>query len=127
VRSTLGDLTGRLTSWKGPPNRDAKLLADNGARVIAGFVAGMEGQYGSVRSSLRGLTADLPRSLAPDIGMSVSAPTPAWAARLIALLDGGLSITLDSAGGRGDDALLELIRDRVRVKGGRGTVLGITS
>lgn len=59
VKDTLGNLTGKLFSWKGPPGKDKILLRDAGKLVIGGFVDGMESQYGAVRASLGGLTSDI--------------------------------------------------------------------
>lgn len=59
VQSTLGDLTAKLTSWKGPPEKDATLLVGAGQLVIGGFINGLESRYGDVRASLSGLTHDL--------------------------------------------------------------------
>lgn len=59
VRDTLTGLTSKLTSWKGPPQRDKTLLSDAGRLIIQGFIDGMEGQYGGVRASLAGLTSDV--------------------------------------------------------------------
>jgi hypothetical protein len=59
VKNTLGDLTSKLTSWKGPPSTDRTLLKSAGQMLIQGFIGGMESQYGGVRSSLQGLTGDI--------------------------------------------------------------------
>lgn len=78
VKDTLGDLTSKLTSWKGPPAKDRVLLWGAGQMVIGGFINGMESQYGAVRGSLAGLTNGIagmqPLALA---GPSWSAATPA--------------------------------------------------
>jgi TP901 family phage tail tape measure protein len=59
VKDTLGNLTSKLTSWKGPPSTDRTLLKGAGQMLIEGFIGGMESQYGGVRSSLQGLTSDV--------------------------------------------------------------------
>lgn len=59
VRDTLGNLTDKLTSWKGPEKRDRTLLKGAGELVIQGFIRGLESQYGQVRRSLTGLTRDV--------------------------------------------------------------------
>lgn len=126
VRDTFGKLTSMIPSWKGPRSRDRRLLAGPAADIMGGFTTALEARYGGVRASLAGFTGSLADS---GIGTSSpsSAPAPAWAARLIALLEGGLTITLDSSGHRGDDAILELIKDRVQVRGGKAALLGITA
>jgi hypothetical protein len=59
VKSTLGDLTNKLTEWKGPLSLDKVILQNNGRAVIDGFVKGLESRYGNVQSSLGGLTNSL--------------------------------------------------------------------
>lgn len=59
VKSTLGDLTSKLTSWKGPEPVDKVLLTPAGELIMKGFVKGLESQYGTVRKSLAGLTEDI--------------------------------------------------------------------
>lgn len=59
VKDKLGELTSSLTDWKGPPSKDATLLAGAGQLIINGLIAGMESRYGAVRASLRGLTGDI--------------------------------------------------------------------
>ncbi len=71
VRDALGWLTDRLTSWKGPPKRDAVLLKPAGQMIIEGFVAGLESRYGAVQSSLAELTSDL-SDMALDVTPAVN-------------------------------------------------------
>lgn len=59
VKGTLGDLTGKLAGWKGPPATDAKLLVDNGQLVMGGFIEGLQSRFGDVRNSLRRMTTDM--------------------------------------------------------------------
>ncbi|NUK41801.1 hypothetical protein HRW13_13100 [Streptomyces lunaelactis] len=62
VRSTLGDLTSKLTDWKGPAPKDARLLYDAGRLIIQGLIKGLESQYDSVKKSLNELTAKIPKN-----------------------------------------------------------------
>jgi phage-related protein len=59
VRGKLGDLTSKLTSWKGPESLDKVILFDAGRYVIGGFIDGLESQYGAVEDSLGGFTDGL--------------------------------------------------------------------
>lgn len=59
VKDTLSSLTNLLPDWKGPKQRDLKLLRDPGRWVMEGFVGGLESQYGLVQRSLSGLTGSL--------------------------------------------------------------------
>lgn len=67
VKNTLGDLTKKLTSWKGPESVDKTLLVKNAQIIMGGFVKGLESQYGAVKDSLGGFTNTL--------GNSVISPT----------------------------------------------------
>lgn len=69
VKNTLGDLTSKLTSWKGPADRDATLLTGAGQLVIDGFINGLESRYARVRASLKGLTGMVANTSMPDIGL----------------------------------------------------------
>lgn len=66
VKDTLGNLTSKLTSWKGPESTDRKLLVGAGELIIQGLIRGMESQYGQVKASLQSLTS--------QIGLSVPEP-----------------------------------------------------
>ncbi|WP_432006303.1 phage tail protein [Streptomyces parvus] len=59
VKSKLGELTGKLTDWKGPESLDRVLLVNAGQLVINGFIKGLESRYDAVRRSLAGLTDDV--------------------------------------------------------------------
>lgn len=69
VKNTLGDLTSKLTSWKGPADRDATLLTGAGQLVIDGFIHGLESRYARVRASLKGLTGMVADTSMPDLGL----------------------------------------------------------
>ncbi len=57
VKNALGDLTGALTSWKGPPERDAKLLYPSGQLVMQGFMAGIDSQVPALHAQMNGVTS----------------------------------------------------------------------
>ncbi|MFE9254033.1 hypothetical protein [Streptomyces sp. NPDC006879] len=59
VKDALGNLTDKLTSWKGPESLDRVLLVNAGQLVINGFIKGLESRYGAVKKSLQGLTQDV--------------------------------------------------------------------
>lgn len=59
VKGKLGDLTSKLTSWKGPESLDKVILYNAGQYVIGGFIDGLESQYSAVESSLGGFTDGL--------------------------------------------------------------------
>lgn len=73
VESWLGNLTNDLTSWKGPPEKDAKLLSSSGQLIIQGLIDGMESKYGAVRNSLSGLTNTMGNSMSKQLTTSLTA------------------------------------------------------
>lgn len=76
VKDTLGDLTDKLTSWKGPEEKDRTLLVGAGQTIIEGFIKGLESRYGAVKSSLQGLTADIAATpMAAPTAPVLDAPT----------------------------------------------------
>lgn len=69
VKNTLGDLTSKLTSWKGPEDLDRRLLTPAGRMIIDGLIRGLESRYAAVRSSLQGLTSDIASTDMPTLGV----------------------------------------------------------
>lgn len=59
VKDKLGDLTGKLTSWKGPATLDRVILRDTGRMVIGGFNAGLQDEFPTVKATLGRLTGSL--------------------------------------------------------------------
>lgn len=68
VKGKLGDLTGKLTSWKGPPAKDKTLLTNAGHLIIDSLIAGFDDKFADVRSMLTDLTTEI----AGFIGTSMS-------------------------------------------------------
>lgn len=59
VKNTLSGLTNDLTSWKGPPEKDATLLQPAGQLLIGGLINGIENKIPQLRTQLTGLTAEI--------------------------------------------------------------------
>lgn len=91
VKGKLGELTSKLTDWKGPESLDRVLLEDAGKLVIGGFINGLESQYDAVRKSLRGLTADVEgtRIGAPQMGQIGAGRTASLALAALAAAGSG--------------------------------------
>lgn len=70
VKDTLSSLTSKLTSWKGPAPRDARLLTPAGRLIIDGLIRGLESRYSAVRASLRSLTGDIAGTDMPALSVS---------------------------------------------------------
>jgi TP901 family phage tail tape measure protein len=85
VKEKLSFLTNLIPDWKGPKEKDAKLLRDNGALIIQSLIDGFVSQFGDVRSTLAGLTDTIPTTVNANVtqvagllpaGSRVNAPTP---------------------------------------------------
>jgi phage-related protein len=83
VQSTLGNLTSKLTSWKGPESLDKVLLTPAGQLVIEGFLNGLESRYDVVRKSLQGFTKEIGNTEvdSPTIGAFQWSPAASQALR----------------------------------------------
>lgn len=69
VRAKLRELTDLLPSWKGPPERDAKLLRANGVLIMRSLVDGFQAEEPAVRTYLAELTDRIPAAtLAVETG-----------------------------------------------------------
>jgi hypothetical protein len=66
LRDKLRQVTDLLPEWKGPPERDAKLLRRNGVLIMRGLISGLEAEEPAVRAYLSDLTASIPRMAAPE-------------------------------------------------------------
>lgn len=65
VKNKLGNLTGKLTSWKGPESVDKVILRQSGNWVVDGFIYGLEQRYSNVQKSLGNLTDSIAVDLPP--------------------------------------------------------------
>lgn len=61
VKGALGGLTGKLTSWKGPPRRDKTLLTGAGQMVMDGFTNGLRSRFDGIRKTLGKFTDSMGR------------------------------------------------------------------
>jgi phage-related protein len=75
VKSKLGEITGKLTSWKGPPARDARILTPAGRLLIQGFIRGIDDSTAKLRSRLESITKALPANVRSGVGKSLARAT----------------------------------------------------
>ena len=68
LRRELANVTSWIPQWKGPPGVDAKLLYGTGQLIIGGLEAGMVDQFGSLKSTLGGMTNDIAVPVAAGVG-----------------------------------------------------------
>ena len=75
VKNKLGELTGKLTSWKGPPAKDAKILQPAGRLLIEGFIRGINDSTSKLKTRLESITKALPANVRSGIGKTLAAST----------------------------------------------------
>lgn len=104
VRDLLGRLTDLLPSWKGPEQRDRRILRGAGVAVMQGFQTGIEDQMPALESTLTAVADDVARRLSGSpVGGDAAAPA-------------GATVLIDPTGlPRGLD---QWLRGAVRIKGG---------
>lgn len=54
LKNTLTGIAGKVTSWKGPPAKDAVMLFPAGQLVMQGFIRGIDSKTSDLRSLLQG-------------------------------------------------------------------------
>lgn len=98
VKNTLGDLTKKMTSWKGPETTDKILLVKNAQLIMGGFVKGLESQYPMVKDSLSSLTDSLGANIiAPTMSANGSSSINAGTAGNV-VNNAGTNITVNMSG-----------------------------
>lgn len=75
VQSTLSNLTGKLSDWKGPKKKDAKILTPAGRLLIEGFIAGIDGTTAQLKAKLKSLTNALPANVKSGLGKQLKKAT----------------------------------------------------
>ncbi|WP_405057046.1 hypothetical protein OG474_30460 [Kribbella sp. NBC_01505] len=68
VQGVLAGLTASLPDWKGPPEKDKKLLQPAGRQIIDGFIVGIREQIPVLRGALQSLTNAIPSMVKVNIG-----------------------------------------------------------
>lgn len=63
VQSKLNALTGLIPDWKGPMDRDEKLLTENGQAIMRSLIAGFQKQIPAIRRELSGITDLIPAQI----------------------------------------------------------------
>ncbi|MCG5460853.1 hypothetical protein MED01_004279 [Micromonospora sp. MED01] len=106
LESTLSWVTSRIPDWKGPPDKDRRLLEPAGSAIMGGLIRGIRGEVPSLRSELGGVTAlvagtPLAATVAGGYGLSASAPTPGVPA--LAFVGGA------------EDSFMRWVRDNIRI------------
>lgn len=75
LKGKLSGVTGLIPDWKGPAERDAKLLRPNGRLIMGGLMDGVDDMLSPLRAQLGGITAGI-----PDMAVAGAGAIPAPAA-----------------------------------------------
>jgi len=59
LTSKLGELTGLISKYKGPPEKDAVLLFSNGQLIMQGLIDGIDSRTRDLIGTLQGITTDI--------------------------------------------------------------------
>lgn len=65
LRNKLSSLTSMLPDWKGPEDKDRRILRPAGQAVMGGFMAGIQQRLPDLRDLLSGVTATIPQMAEP--------------------------------------------------------------
>jgi TP901 family phage tail tape measure protein len=78
VRSALGSVTGMIPDWKGPKQKDLKLLQPTGGWIMTGLITGFQKEIPELRRIMQGVTSEIG---AEGIGTPrrIGSEVPAWA------------------------------------------------
>lgn len=113
LQQLLGGITGLLPQWKGPPEKDRKILAPSGQMAMSGFMDGIESQVPALRAQLGGITGLIGNDAAVATGVSgiaaAALPTPPQDIRLVLVLEG-------------DEDLVRMFRRSITNRGGLDVV-----
>ncbi|RMB85625.1 hypothetical protein [Streptomyces shenzhenensis] len=75
VQSVLNGITSRLPDWKGPKQKDAKILTPAGRALIEGFIKGIDGTTSQLKSKLAQITKALPDNVKSGYGKALAKAT----------------------------------------------------
>lgn len=70
LTSKLSEITGLIPDWKGPPERDAKLLYGNGLLIMQGLGRGLDSGWDDVARQLSGYTSAIGGEMGTGFDMS---------------------------------------------------------
>lgn len=67
VKGKFNELTDMIPDWKGPRDKDKKLLYKAGQLIIGGLVKGLDSKITDVRSTLKGLTSLITKDMSKNL------------------------------------------------------------
>lgn len=72
VKTTLTDLTKKLTDWKGPAEKDRILLKPAGRMIMQSLLDGFESKFSAVRTMLTDLTSEIAGFIGKSMSQEIS-------------------------------------------------------
>ncbi|MFJ4987890.1 hypothetical protein ACIP9H_29315 [Streptomyces sp. NPDC088732] len=106
LQRRFSSITSMIPDWKGPMTVDLHLLEPSGEALISGLMGGVQDQVPALRSQLQDITTSIPGNVNTGVSRAASSN------------GGPVVLELASAGGEVNDALLFLLQDAIRVRGG---------
>ncbi len=73
LKGKLKEITGKLTSWKGPPSTDKKILRKNGRLILRGLIDGINDEVPNLKKLLRDVTDKLGKKRLARVEQAVKA------------------------------------------------------
>lgn len=118
LRNLLGKVTSWIPDWKGPPEKDAKLLVPAGKAIMGGLVGSISGEIPALKSTLGTVTDTI--GVHPGVGPNASLATA------VGGRGGGggqlpNSVGLEWIGGNAGDEFMQWLRKNIRVRSGGGS------
>lgn len=77
LRDKFSQITDLIPDWKGPKERDSRLLTPAGRLIIEGLIRGLDAKKGDVKKTLQDLTTEIEKSL-----NGLVSKTSKWASKI---------------------------------------------
>lgn len=116
LTSRLSFITDLIPDWKGPEDKDRRLLVPSGRAIMEGLQTGIRSEEDDLRSQLAGITASISApGVTPSTTSETSGGVRVWPAQR---QGANFGLTIDSGGSRMENLLVEVISHAVRTRGG---------
>jgi TP901 family phage tail tape measure protein len=75
LRGYLGNIGSWIASWKGPPEKDIKILHNAGQLILKGLQNGLASEVPNLKAQLKGITTKMQASVNADVSGTATVPT----------------------------------------------------
>lgn len=106
LQHKLGSVTSMIPDWKGPMTLDMRLLTPSGEAIMGGLMVGIDNEEAALQRQLQGITTSIPGNVSAGVAQAAGGS------------GGRTELVISSAGGAVNDAILELVRNAIEVRGG---------